>query len=194
MLRNGLSSPDKTPFINNQKRKVMKKTTILLLSLFYLAACQSDHKKEEMTESIKTLQQEIAAEQQPSNEKLVSLQNAFMLYADAFPTDSSSAKYLAKAGETARLLQQYDKALEIFAKIEQNHPNSKEAAAAMFMKAFTLDNDLRRFDEAKPVYEAFLKKYPNDEFADDAQFLLNNLGKSPEEIIKGFEQNPKQAE
>jgi TolA-binding protein len=40
------------------------------------------------------------------------------------------------------------------------------------------------------AYEAFLKKYPNDDFADDAQFLLKNLGKSPEEIIKGFEQNP----
>jgi TolA-binding protein len=168
----------------------MKKASILFLSFFYFAACQSDLKKEEMTESIQTLQKEIAAEQQPSPQKLDSLQNALMRYADAFPQDSTSAKYLAKAGETARLLQQYDKALEIFAKIEKNHPKSREAGAALFMKAFTLDNDLKRFDEAKTAYEAFLNQYPNDEFADDAQFLLNNLGKSPEEIIKGFEKNP----
>lgn len=143
-----------------------------------------------MLEKIKALQKEVGDSPQPQPEKMIELQNAFTLYADAFPMDSLSAAYLAKASETARVLRQFDKALELCDKIVKAYPNSKEEANALFMKAFTLDNDLKRLDEAKLAYEAFLKKYPNDDFADDAQFLLNNLGKSPEEIIKGFEQKP----
>lgn len=167
----------------------MKKLSLFLSTILLLTACQSGPDRDEMVQNIKTIQAEIAAEAQPSPEKLVNLQNSLMLYADAFPEDSTSVKYLAKAGETARLLQQYDKALEIFDKIVKSYPNTKAAAAAMFMKAFTLDNDLKKFDEAKPAYEAFLQQFPNDEFADDAQFLLKNLGKSPEELIKEFEKN-----
>ncbi len=165
----------------------MNKITFYLLILTLFAACQTDTGKSKMEASIKTLQQEVGAAATPSPEKLIALQNALIQYADAFPEDSLSAAYLSKAGETARALQQFDKVLEISEKIEKSYPDSRAAAGAMFMKAFTLDNDLKRYNEAKLAYEAFLKKYPNDEFADDAQFLLNNLGKSPEEIIKGFE-------
>ncbi|MBI1227501.1 MAG: tetratricopeptide repeat protein [Bacteroidetes bacterium] len=166
----------------------MKKNTAILLFLSLFVACQSGPGKAEMSESINSLEKEIGAANTPPPDKIEALQTALIGYADAFPTDSLSVKYLSKAGETARLLHQYDKAFEIFDKIEKNYPSSKEAASAMFMKAFTLDNDMKKYDEAKPVYEAFIQKYPNDEFADDAQFLLKNLGKSPEEIIKGFEQ------
>ncbi len=168
----------------------MKKNSFYLLFMSLFIACQSGPNQAEMTESIKSLQQEIGATSQPPPDKVEAFQKALVDYADAFPADSNSVQYLSKAGETARLLRQFDRAFEIFDKIEKNYPESKAAAAAMFMKAFTLDNDLKKYEEARAAYEAFLKKYPNDDFADDAQFLLKNLGKSPEEIIKGFEQNP----
>ena len=56
----------------------------------------------------------------------------------------------------------------------------------MFLIAFTLDDGLKQFDEAKIAYEAFIGKYPNDPFADDAQFSLNNLGKDINELIDQF--------
>ena len=56
----------------------------------------------------------------------------------------------------------------------------------MFLKAFTYDNDLKKVEEARVLYNEFLKKYPNDEFADDTKFLLENLGKDDEEIINSF--------
>lgn len=171
-----------------QKRKIMKKNTVVLLFMSLLMACQPGPDQAKMVESIKSLEKEIGAAGTPPSDKIEALQTALIGYADAFPADSNSVKYLKKAGETARLLKNYDKAFEVFDKIIKEYPQSKEAAGAMFMKAFTLDNDLKKLDEAKAAYEAFLQKYPNDEFADDAQFLLNNLGKSPEEIIKGFEQ------
>lgn len=170
----------------------MKKNIAIPLIFAFLAACQSTPtgpSQAEMATDIASLEKEVGATGQPSPVMLDSLQHTLVAYADAFPQDSSSVKKLAKAGEVARLGRQFDQALAIFDKIQNNYPNSREAAAALFMKAFTLDNDLKKLDEAKTAYEAFLAKYPNDEFADDAQFLLNNLGKSPEEIIKGFEKN-----
>jgi len=70
-------------------------------------------------------------------------------------------------------------------------PNSKEAPQALFMKGFTLDDGLGNKQAAKPVYEEFLKKYPKNDFADDTKFLLENINKTDEEIIKQFDNKKK---
>ena len=51
------------------------------------------------------------------------------------------------------------------------------------MAGFILANDLEDLDEAKSTYELYLEKYPNGQLADDARVELENLGKSPEEIL-----------
>ena len=53
--------------------------------------------------------------------------------------------------------------------------------------AFCYENDLRQKDKAKTLYESFLTKYPNHELAKSVQFSLDNIDKSPEQIIKEFE-------
>ena len=42
--------------------------------------------------------------------------------------------------------------------------------------------------------KAFCKSYPNDDFADDTKFLLENLGKDDEEIINSFSGQQQQQE
>ncbi len=165
----------------------MTRNAACLIILTFLAACQSGPSKEKMTASIQELEKEIGASGQPPPDKLDSLQAELNAFVEAFPKDSLSVNYLSKAGEIARIQRQYEEAISIFDKIEKNYPNTKAAAAAMFMKAFTLDNDLKKLEEAKAAYEAFIQKYPNDDFTDDAQYLLKNLGKSPEELVKEFE-------
>lgn len=107
--------------------------------------------------------------------------NALML-----PEDPKSPDYLHKAGETARSLRSFPKALDIYNWITMKYPNHPKAAQALFLKAFTYDNDLKKPEEARKLYTEFLQKYPNDDFADDTQFLLENLGKNDEEIINSF--------
>lgn len=114
--------------------------------------------------------------------------NSCELKAMLLPNDPKSPEWLHKAGEAARSIRSYAKALEIYEWISDKFPSYEKAPQALFLRAFTLDNDLKRFDEAKALYEEFLQKYPNDDFADDTQFLLNNLGKNDEEIINSFEQ------
>jgi TolA-binding protein len=58
----------------------------------------------------------------------------------------------------------------------------------MFLKAFTLDDGLKQYDEARKAYEDFIEKYPDNPFADDARFSIQNLGKDVNELIDGFEE------
>ncbi len=111
------------------------------------------------------------------------------LYALLQPKNAQSPEYLHKAGETARAVRAFPKAVAIYDLIYTQYPNYEKAAQALFLKAFTYDNDLNDKATAKRLYEEFLSKYPNDDFADDTQFLLSNLGKDDEEIIKGFNAN-----
>lgn len=112
--------------------------------------------------------------------------NSCELHAMLLPESAKSPEFLHKAGETARSIRAYTKALEFYEWIGEKYPDYEKAPQALFLRAFTLDNDLGRIEEARTLYEAFLAKYPNDDFADDTQFLLDNLGKDDEEIINSF--------
>ena len=54
------------------------------------------------------------------------------------------------------------------------------------------ENYLGDLDNAKMIYLEFLEKYPDNEFADDAEISIQNLGKSPEELIRQFEEQQAQ--
>lgn len=112
-------------------------------------------------------------------------------YAALLPDDPQTPEVLFQAGEVAGSVHQYEKTLALYKAITDKYPNYAKASQALFMRAFTLDSELKRIEEARPLYEEFLQKYPKDEFADDAQFLLNNLGKSEEEIIRDFQAKQK---
>lgn len=114
------------------------------------------------------------------------------LYAMILPGDPQSPAFLHQAGEAARSIQAFERALDIYDWIGNRYPDYEKAPQALFLSAFTLDNDLKRTDEAKVRYEEFLRKYPDNEFAESARFLLENLGKSDEEIIRSFQENPGQ--
>ena len=49
--------------------------------------------------------------------------------------------------------------------------------------AYTYENNLHDLVRAKTLYEEFLQKFPNGELAQDARLSLENLGKTPEEMI-----------
>jgi TolA-binding protein len=114
--------------------------------------------------------------------------NSATIYAMILPGQEQSAEWLFDAAETARSIRAFGKALDLYAWVCEGFPESTRASQALFLQAFTLDNDLGRYDEARIKYQAFLESYPENEFADDAQFLLENLGKSEEEIIRAFEE------
>jgi TolA-binding protein len=111
---------------------------------------------------------------------------AYTQYADAFPHDSASANYLFKAADVSINTFHSQQTIALFNRILTDYPNYSKAPQALFLKAFTFENYLSQLDSAKVNYSLFLKKYPHHPFANDAQISLDNLGKTPEEIIKEF--------
>ncbi|MCB9288332.1 MAG: tetratricopeptide repeat protein [Lewinellaceae bacterium] len=116
------------------------------------------------------------------------------LYALILPDSPKAPEMLYKGAEIARTIRSYDKALKMYAQVVEEYPESERAPQALFMQAFTLDSDLRQLDKAKALYEKFIADYPEDDFVDDAQILLENLGKDDEEIIRSFTEKNAEAE
>jgi len=110
--------------------------------------------------------------------------NLCELYAGNLRSDSQSPSYLFKAAQTARTIQNPRKAIAIYDNILKMFPNHDLAPESLFMKGFLLDSELGKINDARQIYQKFINKYPNNEFADDTAFLLKNLGKSDNEILE----------
>jgi tetratricopeptide (TPR) repeat protein len=153
--------------------------------------------KKALAPSAKSLPERIAETTADLYEEKTGVPNARMarkyvaaceVYGLLHPNDPLAADQLFKAAMTARsTARNPEKSLKIYDWIYHHFTGYDKSYQALFLKAFTLDNDLKKFEEAKIYYEQFLQKYPNDDFAVSTKFLLENLGKSDEEIIKLFE-------
>ncbi len=110
------------------------------------------------------------------------------------PDLAKAPDYLHHAAETARTLRDIPKAIELYDWIIDKYPNHPKASISLFLKAFTYDNDLNEFDKGGEYYNEYLTKYPSGEFSESARFLLDNLGKSEEELLKKMMEQQKKEE
>ncbi|MCX7876655.1 MAG: tetratricopeptide repeat protein [Melioribacteraceae bacterium] len=76
------------------------------------------------------------------------------------------------------------KAVDYFRILIKEYPNSKDSPKAAFLVGYILANHLNKLDEAKLAYQFFLDNYPENELAKSIKLELENLGKSPEEILQ----------
>lgn len=77
-----------------------------------------------------------------------------------------------------------EKAASYYKKVFDEYPNSLQAPASLFLSGFIHANELKNYKQAEVTYNLFLQKFPSHELAASAREELNNLGLSPEEILK----------
>ncbi|MBR9919471.1 MAG: tetratricopeptide repeat protein [Bacteroidetes bacterium] len=111
------------------------------------------------------------------------------VYALAMPDNPESAGMIAEAAKVAGYVNAHGRALDLYNWVYTRYPDHPKAGQSLFMMGFIHDNEeeYRDKDKAKELYEKFIANYPEDDFADDATFLLQNLNKSDEEILNAFE-------
>ncbi len=119
---------------------------------------------------------------------------AYLAYCEKFGDREDAPDYMFKAADLLRALRKPGDALVYYEKICTDFPDYPKVPHSVFLQGFVYENDLADLDKAREKYEAFLEKYPEHDLADDVQFSLKYLGKSPEEIIKQFEDAPKDGE
>ena len=81
----------------------------------------------------------------------------------------------------------FKRSQKYFKQVFEKYPNSEEAPKSLFLCGFILANNLNNYDEATSHYKLFLSKYPSHPLAASAQEELDNMGLSPEEILKKTE-------
>jgi outer membrane protein assembly factor BamD (BamD/ComL family) len=165
----------------------MKKYIFLFLAVSTFTACQPS--KEKLNGRIMTMETRLFAPSAKaiSKESADSLISEYELFIKDYPKDSLAPVYLFKAAGMSMNLGDGARAITFFDRMVKEYPAHPKAALALFFKGYVQENILRDLGKAKETYLLFLEKYPGNEFADDAKASIENLGKTPEQMIREFE-------
>lgn len=177
----------------------MKKTIthlFLIGTVFIFASCSTSSPRDDARKEITELEETLFSDETRmiDRERATQLIDLYIAYADEFKDDQGAPMMLFKAGDMSMNMNKPRQAIQLFDRIMTEYPEFEKAPQCLFLKAFIYENDLKDLVAARRFYEEFLLKYPDDEFADDAVICIRNLGKSPEELIREFEEMLKQGE
>lgn len=157
-----------------------------LLALLLITGC-TESKKEKRQKQVEDLQQQLSSTD-PEDKTLqdslaLALSDAYEEYAEKFPEDTTSAKYLFQASNlNYQRLGRASKAMDLARKVYHEYPESSKAPEALFMSAF-LQEEQKNFEESQQLFKLFLERYPDHHFADDAQFSMDMMGKDESEVL-----------
>ncbi len=104
------------------------------------------------------------------------------------PDYSNNPALAYRAAEVARATGDFSKGIAYYDYVETSTQPFDQRPMALFMRAFTYDENVKDLEKARRDYEAFIAKYPDHDFADDAALLLKNLGRSEEDILREYEE------
>lgn len=176
----------------------MKNSAISFISLFFILlvfwACSHKYNQNELKFKIDSLEKELnkTAMQGIDNNKGTLMIDSYIAFVKNFPEMPECAEYLFKAAEVSSALKKSDDAIKYYEEIIRNYPTYKKKTECLFLQAFVYETQLNRIESARQKYTEFIKKYPKHNLAKDAQVSIDNLGKSPDQIIKEFEQKAAQ--
>lgn len=115
-------------------------------------------------------------------------------FASEYPEESIAPEYLFKAGVlTMTLARSSDvkeeiakyakKSLEIFNNIQKVYPDYEGVKNCIFYRGTTYDDILHDYKSAEIEFRDYIHKYPQDSISLILKdYLVNGLGKSPDEI------------
>jgi TolA-binding protein len=116
---------------------------------------------------------------------------AYIGYADSHKDSPDAPDYLYRAADLSLNINKSKESLDLYNRIIYQYPDYKKAPECLFLVGYIYENYFQQLGKAKEIYESFLAKYPNHDFADDARISIENMGKSPEELIRSFEEKNK---
>ena len=117
---------------------------------------------------------------------------AWIEYQDAIKYDKQDEKKkrLEKLGLRGMMLaaqyavdrMKYQDAAKVYETAVELFPSDTTVYKAAFLAGYIYSEHLKNYDRAREFYQMVVDRFPNCELADDAQFMLENMGKPPEEI------------
>ena len=178
--------------------KVKNIVLMVLIGAYSFSSCTSSNQdsqdtsstdRESLVEEIKQLEDTLSAgsEQKIDRKLAVELLGKSTLFAEKFPEDEQSPAYLFRAGNVAVGIGAFEDAVGYFQAVHKKYESFHRAPDALFLEGFTYENHLKNIEKAKVCYQDFLTRFPDDELAEQVKLVLENIDKTPEELVKGFQ-------
>ena len=162
----------------------MKRIIIFLIIAGFFASCSNN----DPAKRIEKLEKEVFATEGAIKPTTASdLVSAYCDFADVHPKDAMAPEYLFKAVDVSMNLNEPQRTISIIDRLVENYPDYQRTPTALFVKAFIFETRYNNLDMARKIYEQYLELYPNGEFANDCRASIENLGLTPEELVKKFE-------
>lgn len=164
----------------------MKKFIVYFVLVFVLVlvGCNSN----DPAKRIEKLEEQAFATEGAINPEVANdLVSAYCDFADANPDDAMAPEYLFKAVDVSMNLNEPQRTIYIIDKLLNNYPDYPRTQAALFVKGFIFETRYENYDMAKKIYEQYLVMYPDGEFTESCRASIENLGLTPEELVKKFE-------
>ena len=165
----------------------MKRIFVLLL----LAAVMFSCGEKMSVEKINELESKVFANGAVlTAENVMQLVDAYVLFAEQNPNDQQTPDFLFKALDVAVGVNAEgpQKALDIANILIEKYPDFEMTPMAMFIKGFVYENMIGDLQNAEMTYRQFIERYPNNPMVEDVKSTLENLGLTPEELIRKFEE------
>lgn len=173
--------------------KLLRSIAVLIILAGIVVQCSNDPKSR-----IIELEKKIGSENFTLDEKGMQLADelvqAYISYAKSHQDGADTPGYLYSAADLSLNTGKSKQALDLYNQIIYTYPDFEKAPECLFLVGYIYENYFQEYGKAKEIYESFLQKYPNHDFADDAAISIKNMGKSPEELIKSFEDQNKLAQ
>ena len=160
------------------------------LVLISIVSCNfNDKRKDEAEEALKKANQSLATNH-PDTSAVKQARQAIESFIQRFPEDTLSTAYLFELALVYEKQRQYDSTIKTLERIYSIYPHSKQASKAVFLEGFLYANVLNELDKAKKVYQYYLDHYGDldSKMTNDVKMELQNIGKSPEEILKEIQE------
>ena len=170
----------------------MKKLLLGLVALSVMSCNFHDKRKNDAAEALSKANQSLTSNH-PDSSSVKQASVAVESFVRRFPEDSLSPSFLFELALVYEKQRQYDSTIKTLERIYSYYPHSRQSSKALFLEGFLYANVLQQLDKAKEKYELYLKEYSalDAKMTNDVQMELQNLGKSPEEILNEIQENAK---
>lgn len=179
--------------LNSQITKTFAIGSVALL----LYSCGNGNKnangisRQSCIDSIKAVEAKLKTIQTPDAYTYNHAISVYTRFASNFPDDTMAPACLFDAANISMSLNQFQRAINFYDTISTKYPTFKRAADCIFIRGFIYDDKLKDTAKARAMYQMVIDKYPHDSIASQARAAIAILGKSYDEIIKGFEEKNK---
>ncbi len=162
---------------------------VVMFAILAIAGCNRNVKTTE-NDAKKAEEALFNADQTLNAEAVSNAVETFDKFATDNPEDAKAPEYLFKALEVSvNTKQAPQKSIDLANRLIANYPEFDKNPVALFMLAtFVYDEQLHDLDKARDTYQQIIDNYPGNPFAKDAEISIKQLGMTPDELIKMFEE------